>query len=249
MTELLKVGLEDLKPNPWNTNLLREQEREMLKRQMESGGPEATPPLVVRKKDDVYEIIDGEQRWRVAKELGWQHIYVLPPLEADDLKVKTLCISYNSWRGRQNWFKLCDVMMEDIEAGVNVHAVYGSVLNTEQVEMTLSLANLVPEARKILEQALVKFPEVTLPQLNLLSKFPKDQQKSLAGKFAKEPAGIKALKATLSPFLAPVGEEEETGEELAGDGVGASSSLEGNPKLKPPSTEGSKCARGLRPIR
>ncbi|MEM3714041.1 MAG: ParB N-terminal domain-containing protein [Candidatus Bathyarchaeia archaeon] len=45
-----------------------------LRDSMVSSGPLMTPPIFVRKMDDHYEIIDGEQRWLVARELGWTHI-------------------------------------------------------------------------------------------------------------------------------------------------------------------------------
>jgi len=210
VAELLKVEVDMLKPNPWNTNFMREEDRKILKRMMEASGPEKTPPLIVRRKDGYYEIINGEQRWTVAKELGWKCLQILPPVEADDLRVKTLCLSYNLWRGRQNWFKLCDVLRQDMEAGVDIHMAYGKVLELEQIEMTLSLAKIVPEARKVLEPALIKYPEVTLPQLHLLSRFPERQQPDLALEFASKPPGIRALEAALPPFQGgePYTEEE-----------------------------------------
>ena len=128
---LLKLKLDELRPNPWNPNFLTPEERAALKQQLKRAGPEETLPLIARRRGGAYEIIDGEQRWRIAKELGWQHIYAII-VDVDDFKAKTLCISYNRWRGRFNWFKLHDVMKKDAEAGIDIYKVYGEVLSKKE---------------------------------------------------------------------------------------------------------------------
>jgi len=213
---LVNLKLDELKPNPWNCNFLTAEEKERLKQQLKEAGPERTPPIIVRKKGSIYEIIDGEQRWRIAKELGWQYIRAII-MDADDPKAKTLCVSFNRWRGRLNWFKLHDVMKKDIEAGVDVYEVYGETLSDAEIKKILSLGNLIPSARRILEESLKKYPEMTLEQLYLLSLFPKVQQEGMAKEF-RTPAVIAALKDALASFIAEKtapsrGPEEEEEEE------------------------------------
>ena len=53
--------------------------------------------LVVRRKGDFYEIIDGERRWRVLKKLGWKNVPVRV-VDADDEKARLLVYKLNKIR-------------------------------------------------------------------------------------------------------------------------------------------------------
>ena len=194
---MLKLG--QIKPNPWNCNFLSLQERASLKQRLKEDGPEKTQPVVVRKTADAYELVDGEQRWEIARELGWEFICAIERL-ADDLQTRALCVGYNRWRGRLNWFKLYDVIKKDLEAGVNVYEAYNGALSSKEIESVLSLDKLVPEAREVLEESVKKYPEITLEHLHLLSMFPASQQGSLVEKF-KSPVVAQALLQALNPFL------------------------------------------------
>jgi hypothetical protein len=166
---------------------------------MKEVGPEKTVPVVVRKLIDDYELVDGEQRWEIAAELGWETISAIER-EADDLQVRALCVSYNRWRGRLNWFKLYDVLKKDLDQGINISESYREALSSKEIDCILSLGNLIPEARHILEISLKSYPEITLEQLHLLSLFPPSQQGSLVEKF-KTPVVSQALLQALNPFL------------------------------------------------
>ena len=196
---MLKLNLGQIRPNPWNCNFLSPQERAGLKARLKEDGPEKTPEVVVRKTGDVYELVDGEQRWEIAGELGWEFIRAMERC-ADDLQAKALCVGYNRWRGRLNWFKLYDVMEKDVDAGVNVYEAYSGALSSKEIESVLSLGNIVPEARGVLEESAKKYPEITLEHLHLLSLFPSGQQGSLVEKF-KSPVVAQALLQALNPFL------------------------------------------------
>lgn len=197
---VLKLRLDQIRANSWNCNFLSSQERAILKLRMKEDGPEKTQPIVVRKiAADEYELVDGEQRWELAGELGWEFICAIER-EADDVQAKALCIGYNRWRGRLNWFKLCDVLKMDTETGVNVYESYAQALSAKEIESVISLGNLVPEAREVLEESVKKYPEITLEHLHLLSLFPAGQQGSLVEKF-RSPVVAQALLQALNPFL------------------------------------------------
>ena len=53
--------------------------------------------LVVRRKGDYYEIIDGERRWRTLKNLGWKTVPVRV-VDADDAKARWLVYKLNQIR-------------------------------------------------------------------------------------------------------------------------------------------------------
>ncbi|MCL1976665.1 MAG: ParB N-terminal domain-containing protein [Candidatus Bathyarchaeota archaeon] len=163
-------------------------------------GPEKTLPIVVRKMPDgSYEIVDGEHRWAIAKELGWAIITAIE-CEADDVQSRALCIGYNRLRGRLNWIKFYGVVKKDLDAGIDLAVAYGEVLSSTELEWVLSLGNLVPKARLILEDSLKRYPEYSLEQLYMLSLFPVVQQESLIERF-KTPIVLHVLRQTLAPFL------------------------------------------------
>ncbi len=196
---MIKLNLDQIRANPWNCNFLSPQERANLKQRMREDGPEKTLPVVVRKIAENYELVDGEQRWELAGELGWIAINAIER-EANDLQTRALCVSYNRWRGRLNWFKLYDVIKKDLESGIDIYESYRGALSNKEIEYVLSLGNLISEARQVLEESLKKYTEITLEQLHLLSLFPASQQESLVEKF-KTPVVIQALLQALNPFL------------------------------------------------
>jgi hypothetical protein len=203
---MLKLGVDQIRANCWNCNFLDDAKQQTLKQCMREDGPEKTLPIVVRKMaDGGYEIVDGEHRWLLAKELGWETISVLER-EVDDLQSKALCVIYNRVRGRLNWFKLYDVVRKDLDAGIDLAVAYGEALTGTELEWLLSLGNLIPKARLVLEASLKKYPEYSLEQLYMLSLFPVVQQESLVERF-KTPLVLHVLRQTLAPFLA---EKEQT---------------------------------------
>jgi hypothetical protein len=176
------------------------QDQEALKQCMHQTGPEKTLPIVVRlMADGGYELVDGEHRWTIAKELGWTKISVII-LEANDLQAKAYCVSYNKLRGRFNWIKLHDVIKSDQDNGVNLEETYKGALSNKEIKWILSLSDIVPQARTTLEKSLKKYPEYTLEQLHLISKFPPDQQESLAETYQK-PIATHLLTRLLTAFL------------------------------------------------
>jgi hypothetical protein len=197
----LKIKLYQIRANTWNCNFLNEQEREALKQCLTQAGSEKTLPIVVRliPNEDYYEIVDGEHRWLIAKELGWENLEAIV-LQADDLQARAYCVSYNKWRGRFNWFKLYDIIKKDQDNGINIEETYKDALSNKELRYLLSFDNFVLKARLNLEDSLKKYPEFTLEQLHLLSKFPADQQESLSETY-KKPLSTHLLTRLLTPFL------------------------------------------------
>lgn len=207
----MKIELSQIRPNSWNCNFLGTEERNNLKCRMEKDGVEKTPPIIVRKMArGVYELVDGEQRWAIAKELGWIDINVIER-QATDLQAKVLCVGYNRWRGKLNWFKLYDVLSQDLEAGVDVYVVYREALTFKEIENVLSLGKIVLGVRKSLEEAVIKGREIPLDHLYLISICPDYYQAKLAQKI-KENITTKALMQTVNALLPR--KQTFTGEDL-----------------------------------
>jgi ParB family chromosome partitioning protein len=89
----MEVNVEAIKPSPYqpryNFNL------DDLESEIKKDG--LLSDLVVRRKGDFYEIIDGERRWRVLRKLGWKNVPVRV-IDADDAKARLLVYKLNKIR-------------------------------------------------------------------------------------------------------------------------------------------------------
>jgi ParB family chromosome partitioning protein len=87
------VNVEAIKPSPYQPRCifnLDDLESEIKKDGLLSD-------LVVRRKGALYEIIDGERRWRVLKKLGWENLPVRV-IDTDDEKARLLVYKLNKIR-------------------------------------------------------------------------------------------------------------------------------------------------------
>jgi len=197
----MKLLLDQIRANPWNCNYMSEIEQLALKQRLISQDPKTMEPLIVRRMPDgTYELVDGEHRWRIAKEIGWTEIEVFV-LEADDLTAKTRCVSYSLLRGHVNWFKLAEVVKQDQENGVNLSEAYKDILSDKALKELFSLDNLVPKARLDLEEAVKKFPTITLYDLHIIAQFPAYLQEELAQEYKTHNIASHSLTQTLSKYI------------------------------------------------
>jgi hypothetical protein len=177
-------------------------EREALKQRLFAQGAEAMDPLFVRlMPDGNYELIDGEHRWRIAKELGWIEIDVLVLEPMDDLTAKARCVSSSLLRGHVNWFKLAEVVKQDQINGINISEAYQDILSDKALKELFSLDDLVPKARLNLEEAVKKFQTITLYDLHIISKFPAYLQEELAEEYKTHNIASHSLTQTLSKYI------------------------------------------------
>jgi hypothetical protein len=177
-----------------------ETERAALKQCLSSQDPKTMDPLIVRlMSDGGYELVDGEHRWRIAKELGWDTLEVFV-LDVDDLTAKTRCISSSILRGHADWFKVAQVVKQDVEAGVNLSEAYKNVLTDKDLKELFSLDALVPKARLDLEEAVKKFSTITLSDLHMISQFPAYLQEELAEEYKTHPITSHSLAHTLNKY-------------------------------------------------
>ena len=70
--KILEIPIDSIRPSPYQPRLTFNIND--LKEEIERDG--LLSDLVVRKREGFYEIIDGERRWRVLKELGWKTVPV-----------------------------------------------------------------------------------------------------------------------------------------------------------------------------
>ena len=89
----MEVNVEALRPSPYQPR--RNFNLDSLEMEMKKDG--LLSDLVVRRKGDYYEIIDGERRWRTIKNMGWKTVPVRV-VDADDAKARLLVYKLNQIR-------------------------------------------------------------------------------------------------------------------------------------------------------
>ena len=220
MEGIVELPVEGLKPNRWNVNFLLDHERMRLRDYM-AGNPRNVPPIIVREADGYYEIIDGEQRWRIALELGWRRIPALVR-RIDEEEAKRLCLSYNMLRGRVDWFKLAEIMAGEAERGVNLESAYSSLLSPHEIRVLLALNRLDDKARNMLRRTHLQRP-IPLSHLEVIARFPREIQPKIAEITVERDLGLGGLRHLLEIYMRGEGEagmeeaeaEEEEDEEAS----------------------------------
>jgi len=89
--KLIETGL--IIPNGWNPNIVPEEVLAKLRAEIAQKG--LCEPIIVRKRGDGYEVVDGEHRWRICRDLGWQEIpCIIQDFSDTEAKIKTLQLNY-----------------------------------------------------------------------------------------------------------------------------------------------------------
>lgn len=110
------VDISEITPNPHNKNKMGAQYFSALKAQMADSNVGFSQPIMVRLNPDPdgpkYMIIDGEHRWRAAKDIGYQTVPVQNFGAISDTKLKFLMITQNQIRGHTSDDDIKKVLME-----------------------------------------------------------------------------------------------------------------------------------------
>lgn len=109
MIRFAEVELGELRPNTWNPNEMDAVGYEKTRRSIRRFG--FIDPITVRQAGDGFEIIDGEHRWRAARDEGLETVPVVI-VEADTDEAEQLTILLNELRGRPNPSKLAAVIQD-----------------------------------------------------------------------------------------------------------------------------------------
>lgn len=114
VTEKRIVKIGDVVANPFNPNKQTEWIFNKMKETIESKGLFGS--IIVHEFAGVYQILDGEHRWKACKELGWSEIpvEVSPQLEESDVKFWT--IYFNNMHGKDDIEKRAK-LYEEIDEG------------------------------------------------------------------------------------------------------------------------------------
>jgi len=157
LTELL--GIDKIDANSWNPNVMGEEEFLALKQDMHVHGVNGVDPILVspfhcffleKAVSDRFVIVDGEHRWRVAKELGWKEVLCeVREISEDD--AKALCYRRNRERGTIDPMKEALLFKTEIPklTQAKIAGKYG--VDQSTVSHRLSLLKLAPEVTEALE--------------------------------------------------------------------------------------------------
>lgn len=85
-----KVDINKVVPNTWNPKPADPPEMEYIKKSLQRNG--YATPILVRRKGEGYEVIDGQHRLLAAKELGYKELYVYDAGEVSDEEAKAMTI-------------------------------------------------------------------------------------------------------------------------------------------------------------
>lgn len=91
VTKVKRIPIEQVRPNTWNPKLDDTEEEKKILLSVKENGQRI--PIVVRNNNG-YEIIDGEQRFKACKALGFTEVLVYDEGEMGDDAAKALTIWY-----------------------------------------------------------------------------------------------------------------------------------------------------------
>ena len=108
------IPINKFAPNTWNPNIMDSETYQALKESFTEFGD--IDPILVRDIGDKYQIIDGEHRYRIAKELGLDKIQSIV-VDVSDTQAKRLTQIMNRTKGKddpEKLMNLIDSLLEEI---------------------------------------------------------------------------------------------------------------------------------------
>lgn len=110
------IEIDKIVPNSYNPNVVPEDI--MAKLRAEIRQKRLCEPIIVRKRGNVYEIVDGEHRWRICRELGWKEMpCIVQDYDDQEAKIKTIQLNY--MRGSALPLKMASLIHE-LNRGITV---------------------------------------------------------------------------------------------------------------------------------
>ena len=113
-TEKKIVPIDHIVPNRWNPNVQSKQMFEKGKQSVEELGMLGS--ILVRETGGMYEILDGEHRWKYLKELNYKECPVESMGEIDDTQAQLLTVLINNIHGKDDIERRAKIF-EALDAG------------------------------------------------------------------------------------------------------------------------------------
>jgi len=91
--DITLINTNQIAPNDYNPNVVPSDI--LAKLRAEIGHKGLCEPIIVRRRGQGYEIVDGEHRWRICQDLGWREIpCIVEDYDDTEAKIKTLQLNY-----------------------------------------------------------------------------------------------------------------------------------------------------------
>lgn len=91
--DITLIELNRIRPNNYNPNAVPEDV--LAKLRAEIGQKGLCEPILVRSRGTGYEIVDGQHRWQICRDLGWREIpCIIQDFSDTEAKIKTLQLNY-----------------------------------------------------------------------------------------------------------------------------------------------------------
>lgn len=193
MSKQFSAAIDDLRPNPWNSNHVGPDNEAKLRASIRQFG--LFKPIIVRDLFDEetgtnYEIIGGEHRWDAAKEEGLTEVPVFSVGTVDDDTAKRITLADNARYGQDDTIELAK-LLEDI----------GDVEGLQAV---------LPYTESDLN-SIFSSVDIALDELDLPESYTEDEKVPDAG-----PAPEKAAKThTIMRFKVAIADSEKVAELIA----------------------------------
>jgi len=130
-TEKIMVSIDKIMPNRWNPNYMNKVQFTKLQASIDEFG--FVGSTIVRRVNHTtcdYEILDGEHRWKAAKEKGFTEIAIeCFKEEISDANAQLMTILYNNLRGQDDVFKRAKIL-----EALNVHQLSLLPMTAEEIE-------------------------------------------------------------------------------------------------------------------
>jgi len=142
MTKVEEIRIDDIIiPEERARATFTDEQYQELKASIQTHG--FTVPILVRARGDgTYELIDGEHRIQIAKELGYEKVPAVV-VEADDKKATLLNVLANTARGTQNPMDVAEALRKAYEAGATIEELAAATGHDKSwVRLYLTLTEL-----------------------------------------------------------------------------------------------------------
>ena len=151
---MVDYPIQRLKPNPWNFNLMDEDELEILSKDIEAKGVQDR--IIIRTIGNDWEIIEGEQKVKAMKLLGWKAVpeQCVTVWEMDDSQVRGYVRSSKIRGTRKNLMKEAKLYLDDQQASGKNRQDYAASINLPIAKLTKILKrldNTYPAVQQYLE--------------------------------------------------------------------------------------------------
>ena len=148
---------EKLVPNQWNPNRLSDELTQKLLNDIREKG--FILPIVARPIDkEKYQIVDGEHRWRIAKNIGLKSIpCIIAEMDEQEAKIKT--IQLNRLRGEDEP-ELLAKLLEELSAEIDIEELSGRLpFDPFEIKESLELLE-IKESRHFKERLQKEYKEL-----------------------------------------------------------------------------------------